>query len=116
MQTLANIGQFEQLQVAANAAMGCSGLGVFNDSAIENGSGGRQSLARKARSALLREVREDDPNKRAAMSAESDRLTGRLSDRVEDGQRREEEKRVQLVEEAFDQSMDEESLYGKGAI
>ena len=31
MQTLANIGQFEQLQAAANAAMGCSGLGVFND-------------------------------------------------------------------------------------
>ena len=36
MQTLANIGQFEQLQATANAAMGMSQMSVFNDRARMN--------------------------------------------------------------------------------
>ena len=47
---LADISTFEALQENANKAMGCGGLGVFNDvpvDSVENGSGGQQALFRK---------------------------------------------------------------------
>ena len=93
MQHLANLEVFNGLQATANAAMGYE-MGAFNGDAVtggavvDNGSGGEKTLERKLDAARRRYNKEEDPNKKDELMRESERLTQRHEDRIDDGRER----------------------------